>query len=175
MKFFYRAAPLGFMINVVLGAALSLPAEDLSGTGVTLLSLTGRIASLSDTARGISGVWVGLTGDDGLSTTSGTNGEFSFIVEPGVYRLTPFSKGRLFDPSSTIIAVDTVDISGILFGATASETDDDASGWCAIVLRRRGQGLLCGLLLLLLVIIRQRGMQRLNGHHAAMHFDRRQL
>ena len=132
-----------------LGETISISVTDVAVTNSPLViavaiidkdpdpvySISGRIASASNSTVGLSGVSIALTGDATQTAVSGPDGAFQFDVNPGWYSVTPFLSGRLFDPSRSDVEVTDADINGVVFLSTTSRTDDSGGG-CESGVRR---------------------------------------
>lgn len=99
--------------------AVNLDGADATGqnfTATPAFSITGTI-----TGAGSNAVTVNLTGPKAASTTTDSNGKYTFANLPsGTYTLTPSLIGFTFDPTSASVAIGSADVSGKDFAAAAA-------------------------------------------------------
>jgi beta-glucanase (GH16 family) len=111
----------------------------VNGANVTGINFTaipvGTTYTISGTispSTGGSGATVTLTGTAAAVTTANSSGNFTFSgVANGSYTVTPTSSGYSFSPTSLAVTVNSANVSGVNFTATASATVlfyDDFSG-----------------------------------------------
>ena len=73
--------------------------------------------SITYNAQGLEGIVVELSGDATLSTSTDSQGKYSFEVEPGTYTVTPHAAGFDFTPPYRVVVMADEDLSGVDFEA----------------------------------------------------------
>jgi hypothetical protein len=117
--------------TLVLLACIPLAACNDSGSSTAETSSTSAqaatVASTSDSAYSISGVVAGSTGakvsligSTQSTTTTDSNGNFSFAIGAGNYTVSPSQTGYVFSPVSRAETVSSSSLSNVTFAATAS-------------------------------------------------------
>lgn len=94
----------------------------VNGTNVTGVNFSASAVtySLSGNVSGTTGVTVSLTGASAASTTTDTNGNFTFTgLANGAYTVTPSKSGFSFSPTSKSVNINGTNITGINFSATS--------------------------------------------------------
>jgi hypothetical protein len=108
--------------------------EDVTGvnfvaTCLTTYSISGKVTR---DGSGVSGVAVNLTGTAIKSTTTDTNGNYSFSgLANGPYTVTPNKSGLSFNPQDRSVDVNGANLTGIDFAAFSSGGDQLFAGFGA--------------------------------------------
>jgi hypothetical protein len=121
--FAFQPASRSVTVN---GGDVSVPGFTATAGGSTW-SLSGTIGP----SPGVSGVTLNLTGAATASTTSDSSGNYSFGgLLNGTYTVTPSKAGFTFSPTNQTVTINSVNMGGVSFTATASTgISIDATTW----------------------------------------------
>ena len=104
-----------------------------SGSTPSSFSVAGKVASksLDGTDVGWPDVTVTLDGDLNLTTTTDANGNYSFTVPEGEYRVSPTQRGITFDPPSSAWAITDANLGSVDFSVKplTAGADTQANTW----------------------------------------------
>jgi hypothetical protein len=100
-----------------------------SRLATTILAMP-PVYTISGTVSGVvqSGVTVTLTGTSSASTTTASDGTYSFTVTSGSYTITPSLTGYTFSPTSSNQTVSNANITGVNFTDSANASTYSISG-----------------------------------------------
>jgi len=118
---------------VLIGAMCLMMAGCSDDTGQAVYTISGKVYSAGETKTGMPGVTIDLDGDLTMSTTTDTNGAYSFIVPNGRYRIAPTKKSTTFNPPDNVFYVNDANVSGMdiieeLFGSTPAANTWKSTG-----------------------------------------------
>ena len=103
-----------------------------SGVSFTATALTYSISGTITPAAGGSGATVTLSGSAAATTTADSSGNYTFTgLANGTYALTPSLTGYTFSPTSQSATVNSANVSGVNFTATAQQPHSVALSWVA--------------------------------------------
>jgi hypothetical protein len=121
--------------------AVTVNSENLTGKNFTATTVAagsyGISGSITSGGAGLAGVTVSLSGSGSTAVTTDSNGNYSFTnAQNGSYTLTPSKSGYSFSPATQAVTVNSANVTGKNFTATASSSGTTTG---VIKLQKTGQ------------------------------------
>ncbi len=120
-----RSQVLCLFLFIALGLAVML--SGCGGSDQALFAITGNVSN-PDTGV-LVGVTMELAGDQTQTASTDANGNYSFIVPNGEYRVTPTLGSTAFEPLDSVLEVKDAQLSGIDFLVVAPVMPQEANTW----------------------------------------------
>ena len=95
----------------------------------TLTALYTIVGKVSESDTGMAGVTVDLEGDQTLTATTDADGNYSFMVPAGEYRVTPSKVNTTFAPLDNSFAVGSADVRAVDFASVAPMAGPIVNKW----------------------------------------------
>ena len=121
LSFLYR------FVFIALGFAVLLSGCGGSSNS-SLYTITGNVSN-PDTGGGLAGVTVALDGDQTQTASTDANGNYSFAVPNGEYRVTPTIDSTVFEPLDSVLEVKDAQLTGIDFLVVAPVIPQEPNTW----------------------------------------------
>jgi len=117
-RFLFIALGFAVMLSGCGGGSAPAPA---------LYTITGNVSSPG--TGGLADVTVALDGDQARTASTDANGNYSFIVPNGEYRVTPTLGSTVFEPPDSVLEVKDAQVTGIDFLLAPVMPPQEANTW----------------------------------------------